>query len=64
MRTNQERRIRHVAQLKARKSVMPLEKKATSSADKVVSDRVKGKTYKEMKIDGQKFYLELITSKD
>jgi len=64
MRSRQERRIRHVAQLKARRAVNPLEKKAVSSPDRVISDKTKGKAYKEMKIDGQKFYLELKTSKD
>ena len=64
MRDKNERRIRHVTQLKSARVLNRKTASRKNSGDRIISDRVKGKTYKEILVDGQKFYVTLNANKE
>ena len=58
MRTKQERRIRHVSNLKRVSSV------STTAPNRELVTKSGGKVYKQTKVDGQSFYVEIKTTKE
>ena len=62
MRNQNERRIRHVSQLKTRRRLKRKSNKVSLS-DGIVKDRVTQKIYKEINDGNQTLYVELKTGK-
>ena len=60
MRDKNIRRMRHVAQLKAKRV---FDTRGTNR-DSILQSKAEGRTYKQINIDGQKFFVRLFTKQN
>jgi len=58
MRSKQERRMRHISNLRTARS------SSTTAPNRELITKSKGKVYKQTKVGGQSFYVEIKTKKD
>ena len=69
MRDKAQRKINHVAKLKTggvirNEALGKTKRMSTSSSERILSDKSKGKMYKSINIQGQQLYVKLSTKKD